>query len=187
MTAAMATDQSPAPPVLAAGRRRVYRVRELPYISAGALAVETLMLAIALLPPLPPGIEAPFSPGEIAFLSGGWLCVLAATVLTVRCARSGTIIADEAGMVIRRLIRTRRYAWSQVESVRVTEGPVGRLGIRRAFLEVHWASGRRLDIRETGVLRRSRRRPRLERMAVELTAMARAHGSRPAAEATPRA
>lgn len=79
-------------------------------------------------------------PGELAFTSA-LLAVLG--VVTVRAARSGTILANDDKVVVRSLIRTRSWRWDQIDRFVVETRPEGGfIKYRRRMLGIAQADGK---------------------------------------------
>ena len=69
---------------------------------------------------------------------------LAIVAVTVRAARSATVLAYEDHVVARQLLRTRRWRWSEIERFEARTGVVGAMSYRRRVLWVIlWAGDAR--------------------------------------------
>lgn len=117
-------------------------------------------------------------PRGVVEAGGLLLILLLVSVLIVRVLRSGTLIAGPTGVTCRTILRTHRWAWSDLSRFELAEGPVGASGVPRRYLRVHLSSG---NVKRLTELNASRHRDpdALSQLVELLESMAR--GQRPSA------
>jgi hypothetical protein len=66
----------------------------------------------------------------------------------VRARRSSCVVVDASGVTTRSMVRTRRYAFSELRGVEVAVGRTGLVNFRREHLVFHRADGRDVAFKE---------------------------------------
>ena len=101
-------------------------------VSQVALAVNFSVFVIIGLAGLVQGASSRV-PGLVILLIGG--------VLVVRALGSSDVVVDESSVRTRSIVRTRRYAFSELRGVDVAVGPTGMMGYVREYLVFHRSDG----------------------------------------------
>lgn len=71
---------------------------------------------------------------EPASRGSGVVFMLVGGVFVIRALRSSTVVVDESGVSTRSILRTRRYAFTELRGVEVAVGRTGITGVGREYL-----------------------------------------------------
>jgi hypothetical protein len=84
-----------------------------------------------------------FTPGKggVGLTVFAAMSAAAAVWMLARCFIAPTIIATPDGILVRELLRTRKYHWTEIEQFQVSQKPVGSVGYNRRVLGITFKNG----------------------------------------------